>query len=268
MLATLPDPTRTTTPSVRRPPPVPASSAGGRGTLVARVATGDDRAFAALVRRHETMLRAVVGRILDGAAEVDDVVQETFLAAWLRMADLVEGDAVAGWLATTARRRSYDRLRPRSAPSRRTAGGRGRTDRRLPGRRRRARGDGLGGRTAPRRPAARAAALLGAATPRVPVLPRDRRRGRPARVHRPRADRPGTRGDPQCAAGLALTARPVDRRTGGAVPAGPVPPVRRVVTTRARRPRSRSGRRAGRRSTCGPPRSSGPRRAPSAPPGR
>ncbi|MGW8429863.1 RNA polymerase sigma factor [Curtobacterium citreum] len=121
MLATLPDPTRTTTPPDHPLPPEPSSpppspSAVPPGALVARAATGDDRAFAVLVRRHETMLRAVVGRILDGTAEVDDVVQETFLAAWLRMADLVEGDAIAGWLATTARRRSYDRLR---APDRR-----------------------------------------------------------------------------------------------------------------------------------------------------
>lgn len=121
MLATLPDPTRTITPPDHPLPPEPSSpppspSAVPPGALVARAATGDDRAFAVLVRRHETMLRAVVGRILDGTAEVDDVVQETFLTAWLRMADLVEGDAIAGWLATTARRRSYDRLR---APDRR-----------------------------------------------------------------------------------------------------------------------------------------------------
>ncbi len=38
-------------------------------------------------------------------------MQETFIAAWRHLDDLVDGAAVAGWLATTARRRSYDHLR-------------------------------------------------------------------------------------------------------------------------------------------------------------
>ncbi|WIB00456.1 RNA polymerase sigma factor [Curtobacterium sp. MCBA15_012] len=119
MLATLPDPTRTTLPSrtttldappaTRVPPSTPATTDDGR--LVGRVAAGDDRAFAELVRRHHGLVRAVAAGMLDGSCDVDDVVQDTFVAAWLHLADVVEGDAIAGWLVTTARRRSVDRLR-------------------------------------------------------------------------------------------------------------------------------------------------------------
>lgn len=79
--------------------------------LVARAATGDERAFAELVRRHTPLLRAVVRRVLRDPTEADDVVQETFIAAWRRMDDVLDGAAVTGWLVTTARRRSVDRLR-------------------------------------------------------------------------------------------------------------------------------------------------------------
>ncbi len=273
MLATLPDPTRTTTPPDHPLPPEPSSpppspSAVPPGALVARAATGDDRAFAALVRRHESMLRTVVGRILDGTAEVDDVVQETFLTAWLRMADLVEGDAIAGWLATTARRRSDDRsVLPivAVAPSCRRTRSHGPTTARTPSPSARRWCRWPNGSSAPCRTSSDAAGSCDTSG----ACPTGRSPTRSACPSPPSAGRsPGRARDPQRAAGLALTARPVDRRTGGTVPAGPVPPVRRVVTVRATRPRSRSGRRAGRRSTCGPLRSSGPRRAPSAPPGR
>jgi RNA polymerase sigma-70 factor (ECF subfamily) len=50
--------------------------------LTLRVAAGDNRAFSEIVRRHGGRLRALALRFTGGAAEADDVVQETFLSFW------------------------------------------------------------------------------------------------------------------------------------------------------------------------------------------
>jgi RNA polymerase sigma-70 factor (ECF subfamily) len=50
--------------------------------LAARTAAGDNRAFREIVRRHGGRLRALAHRFTGGAAEADDVVQETFLNYW------------------------------------------------------------------------------------------------------------------------------------------------------------------------------------------
>lgn len=50
--------------------------------LAARTAAGDNRAFREIVRRHGGRLRALAHRFTGGAAEADDVVQETFLSYW------------------------------------------------------------------------------------------------------------------------------------------------------------------------------------------
>jgi RNA polymerase sigma-70 factor (ECF subfamily) len=79
--------------------------------LVIRSASGDDRAFAEIVRRHTSLLRATALRLLRASSEADDVVQETFLAAWTHMDSVIDGETIVGWLLTTVRRRCYDRLR-------------------------------------------------------------------------------------------------------------------------------------------------------------
>jgi RNA polymerase sigma-70 factor (ECF subfamily) len=89
----------------------PPSTGVDDHTLVTRAATGDERAFAELVRRHTPLLRSVIRRILHDPTEAEDVVQETFIVAWHRLEDVLDGAAVTGWLVTTARRRSVDRLR-------------------------------------------------------------------------------------------------------------------------------------------------------------
>ncbi|SMQ59586.1 RNA polymerase sigma factor [Agreia sp. VKM Ac-1783] len=84
-----------------------------------RTPNADDAMFQQIVHRHSAMLRSVARRTLGGTADVDDVVQEAFLAAWTHAESVVDSDTIAGWLVTTVRRRSYDRLR--SATSRRRA---------------------------------------------------------------------------------------------------------------------------------------------------
>jgi len=59
-----------------------AVSAETDEALAARTAAGDQRAFSEIVRRHGGRLRALAHRFTGGAAEADDIVQETFLSFW------------------------------------------------------------------------------------------------------------------------------------------------------------------------------------------
>lgn len=70
-------------------------------------------AMAELHRRHATVIRSVVRR-RHGNAVVDDVVQETFLRAWLHATqfDPARGNA-GGWLRTIALNSAVDLLRSR-----------------------------------------------------------------------------------------------------------------------------------------------------------
>jgi RNA polymerase sigma-70 factor, ECF subfamily len=57
------------------------------GDLIVRVQTNSDRnAFAELVRRHQSPLRASIRKMTNGQIELsDDVAQETFILAWQKI---------------------------------------------------------------------------------------------------------------------------------------------------------------------------------------
>lgn len=84
--------------------------------LMTRVQARDDRAIAMLYRRHTPLLRAIIGRILDNACDVDDMLQVVFLEVWRQAAhyDEKKGKAL-GWIVTLARRRAIDRVRTMQA---------------------------------------------------------------------------------------------------------------------------------------------------------
>jgi RNA polymerase sigma-70 factor (ECF subfamily) len=67
----------------------------------------------ALFRQHTRYVAAVALRILGRDDEVDDVVQEVFLAAVAGLRDRSSPEAVRGWLATVTVRRACRRLRHR-----------------------------------------------------------------------------------------------------------------------------------------------------------
>ncbi|WP_156761147.1 RNA polymerase sigma factor [Microbacterium karelineae] len=79
--------------------------------VAGRAADGDTAAFAVLVRRYTPMMRAYVRRILSGSADVDDVVQDTFITAWERLPGLDDPAKVKSWLMRIAGRRAVDRMR-------------------------------------------------------------------------------------------------------------------------------------------------------------
>jgi len=78
--------------------------------LVRGAQRGDRTAFAELYRRFTRMVHGVVlARIArPGRMDVDDVVQDVFVTALERLADLREPAAFGGWLAAIARHRATD----------------------------------------------------------------------------------------------------------------------------------------------------------------
>ncbi|TPG07161.1 RNA polymerase sigma factor [Curtobacterium flaccumfaciens] len=100
-------------PPVRRRIPAEDQHAIAPQAAAAQARSGavDDRAFATIVGRNSALLRTIAVRILRGSSDADDVVQETFIAAWTHLEGLRDADAVTAWLVTTVRRRSFDRLR-------------------------------------------------------------------------------------------------------------------------------------------------------------
>lgn len=77
---------------------------------VRAAAAGDERAWEVLVTRYTPMLRAVARGFKLSNADVDDVVQATWLAAIRGLGAIKNADAVGAWLAVVARRESLRTL--------------------------------------------------------------------------------------------------------------------------------------------------------------
>jgi RNA polymerase sigma factor (sigma-70 family) len=70
--------------------------------LVEACGRGDRAAFATLISRHARMVAAVAFASAGQAALVDDVVQDTFVAAWQRLGSLRDAASVRPWLRRIA----------------------------------------------------------------------------------------------------------------------------------------------------------------------
>lgn len=80
--------------------------------LIARVADGDESALRALFSRHAPMLATRLRAVLP-AADVEDVLQEAFIAAWDGARHYRSEGAVGGWLWGIARVQATLMLRHR-----------------------------------------------------------------------------------------------------------------------------------------------------------
>ena len=80
--------------------------------LLARTAAGEDAALRELFRLHAPWLAARLRTVLP-AADVEDVVQETFLAVWKGAAGYRPDGPVGGWIWGIARRQAALFLRRR-----------------------------------------------------------------------------------------------------------------------------------------------------------
>ncbi|HEV3295503.1 MAG TPA: RNA polymerase sigma factor, partial [Streptosporangiaceae bacterium] len=81
-------------------------------TLIAAMAAGHDAALRELFSRHAPWLAARL-RVVLPAADVEDVLQETFLAAWRGAQRYRPQGAAGGWLWGIARRQAAALLRRR-----------------------------------------------------------------------------------------------------------------------------------------------------------
>lgn len=86
--------------------------------LARRCQAGEPDAFRAVMRRHNRRLFRIAYSILKDADEAQDAVQETYLRAFLSLAQLQDTARFATWLATIAVNEARGRLRRgrRSAP--------------------------------------------------------------------------------------------------------------------------------------------------------
>ena len=88
------------------------------GAVMARVAKGDERAFAELYDELAPTVYGIVRRVVRDPAESEEITREVFVELWRHAArfDPARG-SVRCWAVTVAHRRAVDRVR--SAPSRR-----------------------------------------------------------------------------------------------------------------------------------------------------
>ena len=84
-----------------QPTALPTGTLPDDAELVLRARAGEEFAFDVLYRRHVQFVAAVAFRI-GQRAEVDDLVQETFIIAFRQLAQLAQPAAFRGWLARIA----------------------------------------------------------------------------------------------------------------------------------------------------------------------
>ena len=89
------------------------SSTADLETLVDAGRANDNAAWTELVTRFERLLRAIARSYRLSPADVDDVLQSVWLALHQQIGRLRDPNALAGWLATTARRESLRVARSR-----------------------------------------------------------------------------------------------------------------------------------------------------------
>lgn len=75
-----------------------------------RSRAGDRKAFSALMREHGHSVYRYAWRLADERAQVEDLVQETFLQLWAKRAqvDVTPNGSVLPWLLTTCRYLTYN----------------------------------------------------------------------------------------------------------------------------------------------------------------
>jgi len=79
--------------------------------LVARARRGDGLAFELIMRRHNRRLFRLARSLVGRDHEAEDVLQEAYVRAYARLADLADGAALGAWLARIVANEALGRLR-------------------------------------------------------------------------------------------------------------------------------------------------------------
>ena len=96
-------------------PTAPRARSGDQGdrALAARAGHGDQQAFAELYDRHAAGLLAFASQYVGDRAAAEDVVQQTFLAAYRTLRDGTELEHPRAWLYHVARNNALTTIRDR-----------------------------------------------------------------------------------------------------------------------------------------------------------
>ena len=81
------------------------------GQLIQRVLSGDDTAFAELVKKYQKPVHALVWRKVGDFHVAEEITQDTFLKAYQKLTTLKEPQSFASWLYVIATRRCIAWLR-------------------------------------------------------------------------------------------------------------------------------------------------------------
>lgn len=76
--------------------------------LIAAARAGDQRAFADLIDKHQQKLRAFLRRVCRNSNDVDDIAQETLIAAWTQLWRYRGRANLSTWLCAIAWRKARD----------------------------------------------------------------------------------------------------------------------------------------------------------------
>lgn len=76
--------------------------------LIAAARAGNQRAFAELIDQHQRALRAFLRRVCRNPNDVDDIAQETLIAAWTQLWRYRGSASVGTWLCAIAWRKARD----------------------------------------------------------------------------------------------------------------------------------------------------------------
>lgn len=78
--------------------------------LIAGSRAGDERAFAELVRRHQSRVFRLAGRFFARREDVEDAAQDTFVTAWRRLGTYAGRAPLEHWITRVCLRVCYARM--------------------------------------------------------------------------------------------------------------------------------------------------------------
>ncbi len=85
--------------------------------LAARAASGDEAAFAAIMRRHNRLLFRTARSILKNDRDCEDTLQEAYLHAWRGLRHFRADAKLSTWLVRIVINEAFSRLRRRGLPT-------------------------------------------------------------------------------------------------------------------------------------------------------